>query len=161
MPVRFEYPHWPVARLEAAIEALGFRIAAHAATIEAERRKPTLDTKLIAALRERIVALRDEQDDLRPGDTARIAAILGRHNMIGVNAMKNSDLRQAPAGEAAADLRGTTTPSMGQLQAALINALERIASLEKDRDEFLQACQLFNEQIAAAKLHGTGLLNEQ
>jgi hypothetical protein len=47
------------------------------------------------------------------------------------------------------------------LRAALANAMERIASLEKDRDEWGQLLDAFDEQITAAKRLGAGLLNEQ
>jgi hypothetical protein len=47
------------------------------------------------------------------------------------------------------------------LRAALANAMERIASLEKDRDGLEQLLKAFNEQIDAARLHGPELLHEQ
>lgn len=41
------------------------------------------------------------------------------------------------------------------------NALERIASIEKDWDELGQLFKAFNEQVDAAKLHGTDVLRDQ
>jgi hypothetical protein len=39
--------------------------------------------------------------------------------------------------------------------------MERIASLEHDRDELEQLLKAFNEQMDAAKLYGPGLTHEQ
>jgi len=75
--------------------------------------------------------------------------------------MTKVDFNHGPAGEVAEALRSTTSVSTGDLQAALANALERIASIEKDWNELGQLFKAFNEQVDAAKLQGTGVLRDQ
>lgn len=75
--------------------------------------------------------------------------------------MTKPDLRHASASAVAESLAPRTDLSIADLCAALANAMERIASLEKDRDEVIQAWEAIDEQVKAARLHGLGLLNEQ
>lgn len=75
--------------------------------------------------------------------------------------MTSIDFRHAPATTVAEALHSGTDIPVAELQAALSNAMERIASLEKDRDDLDQLLQAFNEQMKAAKLHGSGLLRDQ
>lgn len=75
--------------------------------------------------------------------------------------MTTIDLRHAPAADVAHALDAQSGLAASELQAALANALERVASLEHDRDELEQIFKTFNEMTEAAKLHGPGVLNEQ
>lgn len=75
--------------------------------------------------------------------------------------MTEVDFRHGPASTVAEALHSATSVSAGDLRAALANALERIASIEKDWDELGQLFKAFNEQVDAAKLHGTDVLRDQ
>jgi len=75
--------------------------------------------------------------------------------------MTAPDYRHASSATVAEALQSGAEVRMSDLQGALINALERIESLENYRDELEQLLQAFNEQMKAAKLHGAGLLAEQ
>lgn len=71
------------------------------------------------------------------------------------------DVRHAPSIEVLQILDMQSGLTTAELQAALANALERIASLEHDRDELEQIFKIFNEMTQAVKLHGPGVLNNQ
>lgn len=75
--------------------------------------------------------------------------------------MTTLDVRHAPASDVVEALDTQSGLAVLELQAALANALERIASLEHDRDELEQIFKTFNEMKKAAKLHGPGILNTQ
>jgi hypothetical protein len=75
--------------------------------------------------------------------------------------MTTIDFRQAPAADVAQALDGRSDLAALDLRAAVANALNRIASLEHDRDELEQVFKAFNETMEAAKLHGPGVLNQQ
>lgn len=75
--------------------------------------------------------------------------------------MATIDFRQAPAAEVVQALDGRSDFAIADLRAALANALNRIASLEHDRDELEQIFKTFSEMTEAAKLHGPGVLNQQ
>jgi hypothetical protein len=44
-------------------------------------------------------------------------------------------------------LKALSAPTKEELQAALINAFERIASIERDWEEFGRACRWFSSQV--------------
>lgn len=75
--------------------------------------------------------------------------------------MTTLDVRHATASDVVQTLDTQTDLAVLELQAALANALERIASLEHDRDELEQIFKTFNEMKNAAKLHGPGIFNTQ
>lgn len=75
--------------------------------------------------------------------------------------MTKIDYRHAGAAEIADALDSATGVSTDDLRAALSNALERIASLESDRNELEQWFKAFNEHVDAVMRHGPGLLREQ
>lgn len=75
--------------------------------------------------------------------------------------MTKTDYRHADAAEIAEALDSATSVSADDLRVALANAMERIASLEKDRDGLGELFKAFNEQVEAAERHGTGVLREQ
>lgn len=74
--------------------------------------------------------------------------------------MGKADFRHASAAETARALDSEADVRVKDLRAALANAMERIASLEKDRNGLEQLFKAFNEQIDAANLHGPGTLDE-
>lgn len=69
--------------------------------------------------------------------------------------MTTIDFRHAPAAEAAQGLDAQPDLTVRELQAALANALGRIASIEHDWDELGELFKAFNETMEAAKLHGS------
>jgi len=75
--------------------------------------------------------------------------------------MGTTDFRHTSAAETAAALDSEADIRVKDLRAALANAMERIASLEHDRDELEQLLKAFNEQMDAAKLYDLGLTSEQ
>lgn len=75
--------------------------------------------------------------------------------------MTSVDLRQAPAADVVQALDRQSDLTRVELQAALANALDRIASLEHDRDGLEQIIKAFNAMIKASRLHGPGILNQQ
>jgi hypothetical protein len=75
--------------------------------------------------------------------------------------MGTTDFRHTSAAETAAALDSEADIRVKDLRAAIANAMERIASLEHDRDELEQLLKVFNEQMDAAKLYGPGLMSEQ
>ncbi len=75
--------------------------------------------------------------------------------------MTEVDFRHGPASTVAEALHSATDVSAGDLRAALANALERVASIEKEWTELGELFKMFNEQVDAAKLHGPGLLRNQ
>jgi len=75
--------------------------------------------------------------------------------------MTTFDWRHAKAADAVQVLDVHPELSTRELQAALANALERIAALERERDELGELLRAFNEMIDASALHGPGVLNKQ
>lgn len=75
--------------------------------------------------------------------------------------MTKTDYRHAGAAENTDALDSAAGVSTDDLRVALANALERIASLEKDREGLGEPFKAFNEQIEAAQRHGPGVLREQ
>jgi len=75
--------------------------------------------------------------------------------------MTEVDFRHGPASAVAEALQSATDVSAVHLRAALANALERVASIEKEWAELGELFKMFNEQADAAKLHGPGLLRNQ
>jgi len=75
--------------------------------------------------------------------------------------MTEIDFRHGPASMVAEALHAAASVPAGDLRAALANALERIASIDKDRGELGQLFKAFNEQVDATKLHGTDVLRDQ
>ncbi len=75
--------------------------------------------------------------------------------------MTTLDFRHAPASDLAQALDSQSDLTATELQAALANALERVASLEHHRDQLEQIFKTSNEMKNAAKLHGPGILNTQ
>lgn len=73
----YSHPHMKIARMEAAVELLGSRIAKVSAALDDERQKPLPDRTAIDAMRQQRVALCDQQDDLRADDLDAVALILG------------------------------------------------------------------------------------
>lgn len=73
----YTHPHMKVARMEAAVEVLGSRIAKLSAAIDVERRQPSPDPAAIDAMNAQRITLGDEQDDLRADDVEAVARILG------------------------------------------------------------------------------------
>ncbi|MGH8073120.1 MAG: hypothetical protein ACREO4_03475 [Lysobacter sp.] len=69
-----EHPHMEAARMEAAVEVLGVKIARIGDAIAAEDAKHQPDANAIDQLVDQLRELRDLQDDLFPGDP-RIASI--------------------------------------------------------------------------------------
>jgi len=65
--------------------------------------------------------------------------------------MEKIELRGAAAGTVAHHLDASADVSMRDLQAAVANMAERIASLERDRDELAQALRWFHEDMARAE----------
>ena len=74
--------------------------------------------------------------------------------------MPKIDYRHAGAAELADLLDSATGLSTDDLRAALANALERIASLESDRNGLEQWLKAFNEHVDAVMQHGHGLLRQ-
>ncbi|HKZ11448.1 MAG TPA: hypothetical protein VJL61_12195 [Rhodanobacteraceae bacterium] len=58
-------------------------------------------------------------------------------------------------------LEPTVEVSIDDVRRALADALKRIASLEKDREELGELFRMFNEQMDAAKAYRPGVLGEQ
>lgn len=75
--------------------------------------------------------------------------------------MATFDWRHAPATEAAQALDTQADLMPHELHAALANAMERIAALERERDELGEVFRAFNEMMEASRLHGPGILDEQ
>lgn len=75
--------------------------------------------------------------------------------------MTKPDYRHAAAAEVAKELDSGPAASMDELREALANAMERIASLESDRDRWEQRIKAFNERVDAVMRQGPGLLREQ
>jgi len=75
--------------------------------------------------------------------------------------MGKAEFRHTSAVETADALDSPDHIAVSDLRAALANAMERIASLEKDRDGLEQLFKAFNEQMDAAKLYGPRLTSEQ
>lgn len=75
--------------------------------------------------------------------------------------MTNFDWRHAVASDAANALDANAELTTRELQAALANALERIADLQRGRDELGELLKAFNEMVGASKLHGSGILHKQ
>lgn len=73
----YTHPHMKVARMEAAVEVLGSRIAKLSVAIEIERQKTHPDQAAIAAMNNQRIVLGDEQDDLRSDDLDAVCRILG------------------------------------------------------------------------------------
>lgn len=69
-----EHPHMEAARMEAAVEVLGVKIARIGDAIAAEKAKHQPDAELIDELIAQLRELRDLQEELLPGDP-RIAGI--------------------------------------------------------------------------------------
>lgn len=69
-----EHPHMEAARMEAAVEVLGVKIARLGDAIAAAKAKHQPDMEAIDQLAGQLRELRDLQDDLFPGDP-RIASI--------------------------------------------------------------------------------------
>lgn len=67
--------------------------------------------------------------------------------------MITTDLRHASADEAAKALDRHADLSARELNAALANAFERIASLERDRDELNEWFRTFNEMVNTIPAH--------
>ena len=65
--------------------------------------------------------------------------------------MEKIELRGAAAGTVAHHLDSLAEVSMRDLQAAVANMAERIASLERERDELAQALRWFNAEVASAE----------
>lgn len=75
--------------------------------------------------------------------------------------MTTFDWRHAKAVDVAHALDASPEVTTRELQAALANALEHIAALERERDELGELLKVFNEMMDASKLHGSGILNTQ
>lgn len=75
--------------------------------------------------------------------------------------MTTFDWRHAKAADAVQALDGHPGLATPELHAALANALERIAALERERDELGELLRAFNEMIDASALHGPGVLETQ
>jgi len=75
--------------------------------------------------------------------------------------MGTTDFRHTSAAETAAALDSEADIRVKDLRAAIANAMERIASLEKDREGLEQLFKAFNEQMDAANLHGPRTSHEQ
>lgn len=73
----YTHPHMKVARMEAAVEVLGSRIAKLSAAIDDERHSATPDQVAIEAMVAQRIGLRDQQDDLHPDNLDAVAQILG------------------------------------------------------------------------------------
>lgn len=58
-----------------------------------------------------------------------------------------NDLRRAPPSEVLAALESTSQLSDQQLRAVLANAVDRIATLEREWDELGRIFRWFNEQV--------------
>ncbi len=58
-------------------------------------------------------------------------------------------------------LNPTVDVPASELRMALADALKRIASIEKDWEGLGEVFRMFNEQNAAARKFGSGILNEQ
>lgn len=71
-----EHPHRPVARMEAAVEVVGMRIAELSSALYLERRSATRDDARIESLLEEITHLRGVQEELSPEKTELVNAIL-------------------------------------------------------------------------------------
>lgn len=65
---------------------------------------------------------------------------------------KNNDLRHTTSAEAANILESKSVLTHEELRVALINALERIASLERDWEEVGRACRWFGERMPKRSL---------
>lgn len=74
--------------------------------------------------------------------------------------MNTSDFRHAAPDVLVPTLDGPKA-SLNALQAALANALERIASLERDRDEISQAFKLFNALMDSGGSRDPDILGRQ
>jgi len=71
-----EHPHRRVASMEAAVDVVGMRIAELSAQLYDCRKSDAADKGRIAEILNKISRLRELQEDLEPGDTERVEAIL-------------------------------------------------------------------------------------
>lgn len=75
--------------------------------------------------------------------------------------MTTFDWRHAKAADIAKAIDANPELASCGLLASLANALERIANLERERDELGELLKAFNEMVDASKLHGPGVLDKQ
>lgn len=75
--------------------------------------------------------------------------------------MTTFDWRHVKAADAVQALDVHPGLATSELHAALANALERIAALERERDELGELLKVFNEMIDASAPHGSGVLDKQ